>query len=79
MKKSSSQKGVYFLKGRLNHKESTRNRKAFSIDCIKKNAKRFSVILIFDSPKICDNKIFCFFLKNEKLQTKLLLQMKTKQ
>ena len=78
MKKSSSQK-AYFLKGRLNRKESTRNRKAFSIDCIKKNAKRFPVILIFDSPKICDNKIFCFFLKNEKLQTKLLLQMKAKQ
>ena len=37
-----------------------------------------------DLSKICDNKTFWetiqpFFLKNEKLQTKLLLQMKVKQ
>ena len=62
--------------------KSARNRKAIAVGCIKKNARSFSVILIcqkYMTIKYSGKLFKLSFLKNEKLQTKLLLQKKKKQ
>ena len=56
--------------------KNTRNRKIIALGCIKKNARSFPVILIRQKYVTIKHygKLFrLFFLKNEKLQTKLLL------
>ena len=66
----------FFKKKTLESLKKYRNRKNYCSRLYKKEHKKFFINL--GSSKICDNKTFWktiqpFFLKNEKLHTKLLL------
>ena len=67
---------TYLMGDILNFLFLTKNRKIVAANCIKKNARRFSVVFIrqkYVTIKHSGKLFNIFFLKNEKLQTKLLL------